>query len=159
MNKRYLTIISRIREELSEIKKIADRSQEAWGKAKKLGDDLYIDSAALNIHSFYAGLERIFKLIAEEIDESLPQGKSWHHNLLKQMATEIEKVRPAVISDDTLNGLDEYRGFRHIVRNIYTFQLSEKRIKPLINELPELCEQIEMEIEKFLNFLEEINSY
>jgi hypothetical protein len=40
------------------------------------------------------------------------------------MAVEIELVRPAVISKETRNTLDEYRGFRHIVRNVYSFNLS-----------------------------------
>ena len=37
-------------------------------------DDLYVDAAALNVHGFYAGLERISTLIAERLDGSLPSG-------------------------------------------------------------------------------------
>lgn len=42
--------------------------------------------------------------------------------LLTQMAKEIAEVRPAVISYSVQSDLDEYRGFRHIVRNIYTYK-------------------------------------
>jgi len=29
---------------------------------------LYLDSAALNLHGFYSGLERLFELIARHVD-------------------------------------------------------------------------------------------
>jgi len=153
MNKKYLTLISRIKDELSEIQQIVNRSQKAWENANLSNDDLYLDSVALNLHGFYAGLERIFELIANDIDQSLPGGETWHQSLLKQMSTEIEEVRPPVISKNTYNKLDDYRGFRHIVRNVYTFQLSKRRIKPLVEELPELFEQIKQEINQFIEFI------
>ena len=37
--------------------------------------DLYIDAAALNLHDFYAGLERIFHQIATTVDGNLPNGR------------------------------------------------------------------------------------
>jgi len=157
LNKEYLTLISRVEDELSEIKNIIDRSQKAWKNAQNKNDDLYIDSVALNLHSFYVSLERIFQLIADEIDGSLPSGNAWHQNLLKQMKTEIKKIRPRVISNNSYKKLDEYRGFRHIVRNVYSFQLASERIKPLVQNLPELFNQIEHEIRNFLDDLSKIN--
>ena len=53
----------------------------------------------------------------------MPQGFNWHQVLLEQMTNEIPDIRPAVISEVTYEALDEYRGFRHVVRNIYAFQL------------------------------------
>jgi hypothetical protein len=38
------------------------------------------------------------------------------------MATEIPQVRPAVISEAIYKQLDDYRGFRHDVRNVYTYK-------------------------------------
>jgi len=151
MNKKYLTLISRIKDELSEIEQIVNRCQKAWENANISNDDLYLDSVALNLHGFYAGLERIFELIAKDIDQSLPSGESWHQSLSKQMSTEIEEIRPPVISKSTYNKLDDYRGFQHIVRNVYTFQLSKKRIKPLVEELPELFEKLKKKLISLLN--------
>lgn len=153
MNRKYLTLISRIEKELSELEKIIVRSQKAWKQSQVSNDDLYLDSVALNLHAFYSGLERIFELIANNIDQSVPEGESWHQDLLKQMLIEIKKIRPAVISQDTYNQLDEYRGFRHIVRNVYTFKLSQKRLKPLINDLPTTFNQVKNEIQSFMVIL------
>jgi DNA gyrase/topoisomerase IV subunit A len=147
-------LAGRIREEISEIEIILDRIQCGWERVKQSGDEFYLDSVALNLHSFYTALERVFELIATTIDQEKPQGENWHQELLRQMAVEIEFVRPVVISKDTRNSLDEYRGFRHIVRNVYSFNLSAVRIEPLVKKLPNLFNNIKNELEDFLNFLE-----
>jgi hypothetical protein len=81
-------------------------------------------------------------------------GDSWHLELLKQMSTEIRKIRPPVISKDTFYMLDEYRGFRHVVRNVYIFNLSEKKLRPLVNDLKKIYLQIKDEMENFLKLIE-----
>jgi len=154
MNKKFLTLAGRIREEISEIKLIIDRTQGGWERARQSGDEFYLDSVALNLHSFYTALERIFELIAITIDQVKPQGENWHQELLRQMAAEIKLVRPSVISRETRNSLDEYRGFRHVVRNVYSFNLSATKIEPLVKKLPNLFNNIQNELENFLYFLE-----
>ena len=57
--------------------------------------DVYLDSVALNLHSFYSGLERLFE-IARHIDCSVPEGETWHRDLLDQMACEVADIRPAI---------------------------------------------------------------
>ena len=114
MNKKHLTLLGRIRDEILDIKSIVGRAQIAWERAKQSGDEFYLDSVALNLHSFYTALERVFELIAVTIDQTMPQGDNWHHELLRQMAAEIKMLRPAIISKGTRNSLDEYRGFQHV---------------------------------------------
>ena len=46
---------------LFELEQVVERIKMGWIKARKLGEDLYLDSAALNLHDFYSGLERIFE--------------------------------------------------------------------------------------------------
>lgn len=153
MNPQYLTLAGRIREELSDIEQIVNRIDSGWERAQQSGDEFYLDGVALNLHSFYTALERIFELIASTVDRIKPQGENWHQELLRQMATEIELVRPAVISRKTRDTLDEYRGFRHVVRNIYSFNLSSSKMEPLVNKLPKLVNEIQTELDHFLNFL------
>jgi len=43
------------------------------------------------------------------VDGNRPEGKNWHQILLRQMAADIVEIRPAVISDHTRKGIDEYR--------------------------------------------------
>lgn len=155
LNKPYFTLISRIENELDELDKVVEKINSGWERIENTYDELILDSIALNLHDYYAGLERIFELIAIEIDDNVPRGESWHQDLLNQMKISIKKVRPQVISKEIANKLDEYRGFRHIVRNVYTFNLSKERIKPLVKNLSSLKEEIRKDIEEFINFLED----
>lgn len=65
-------LANRIRLELIELERVLSRIQEGWQRAQRSNDDYYLDSVALNLHGFYSGLERIFLLIAESIDGSMP---------------------------------------------------------------------------------------
>jgi len=76
----------RIRSELPEIEDTLKRATEGVKRAKQTGDDYYLDGVALNLHSFYSGTERIFELIAANVDDMLPKEENWHHALLMQMA-------------------------------------------------------------------------
>lgn len=80
-----------------------ERAEEGWRRAQELSDDFYVDGVALNLHGFYVGLERLFALIATIVDAAMPQGANWHQMLLRQMAAEVPRIRPAVISEGTLD--------------------------------------------------------
>jgi len=154
MNKKFLTLGSHIREELSEIRRSIQRAKKAWSLALNKDDSLYLDSVALNLHDFYNGLERIFERIAENIDEIKPEGLNWHQEILKQMAMEIPKVRPAVISQDLREELDKYRAFRHIVRNIYAHNFKIDKIKDLMGDIDKVLNKLEENMRIFCEFLE-----
>jgi hypothetical protein len=134
MSDRLLRLADRIRSECQDLAHTVERAQEGWRRAERSADDLYLDSVALNLHSFYSGLERMFELIATTVDGQLPTGGHWHQLLLEQMAAENPGIRPAVISDATRQVLDEYRGFRHIVRNVYTFRFDPAKMQRLVED-------------------------
>lgn len=145
----------RIQDELSELARVVDRAQEGWRRARQSSDDFYLDGVALNLHSFYAGLERLFELIAATVDRAVPQGANWHQLLLDQMAAEVPSVRPAVISAHTRDALNEYRGFRHIVRNVYTFKFDPMKVQRLVDAAPAMVAQVGAELSAFAGFLEQ----
>ncbi len=74
---RLLKLSGRMHSEIVDLNSIVDRIKEGWQRSKRTGDDYYIDSVTLNLHGFYAGLERIFELIANSIDNSKPDNKKW----------------------------------------------------------------------------------
>ena len=89
------------------------------------------------------------------IDGSKPAGENWHQALLEQMSIEMPGIRPAVISDVTREQLDDYRGFRHIVRNVYTFNFDPVKVERLVVKAPSLFARIQTELLAFAKFLEE----
>lgn len=60
----YRAVAGRIKQELAALESVAARAGGAWAKATLSPDDYYVDAAALNLHGFYAGLERVFLIVA-----------------------------------------------------------------------------------------------
>lgn len=146
----------RIRQELSEIDYTLKRATEGLEKARQNNDDLYLDGIALNLHGFYSGIERLLERIAVQVDGHLPQGANWHQALLLQMTDEVPHIRPAVLSKKIQQLLDEYRGFRHIVRNVYSYKFDPVRLERLTRNAPKLYAYLKEELSAFADFLETI---
>jgi uncharacterized protein YukE len=153
-DKELRELTARIRQELEEIERVLARMKEGWERARRSNDDYYLDGVALNLHGFYSGVERIFTQIAETIDGHVPGGENWHQVLLQQMMDEVSRVRPAVISTETGKRLNEHRGFRHIVRNVYTYKLDAAKMGKLVLSAQDLFDQFKAEITAFVAFLE-----
>ena len=148
-------LAERIRQELGEISRVVTRTSEGWERACRSNDDYYLDSVALNLHGFYSGFERLFTQIAEVVEGDLPHGESWHQLLLRRMMTEVPMIRPAVISNETGAKLDDYRGFRHVVRNVYAYKFDPDKLEKLVRSVPELFAQLKAELLAFASFLEQ----
>lgn len=157
----HKALAQRIRLEIDELELTVSAVGRHWERAKvsKEDQDAFLNSVALNLHSFYNGLERAMELIALEMDEGTLGGETWHTELLRQMTFELPSVRPAVLSTETGRNLDEYRKFRHRVRNIYAIQLSATRMEHLVESLPSIWSQIQTELLAFANFLERLENH
>lgn len=163
MNGIYLATAGRIHQELSELDQVVERIGQIWSfrqHEELLTEpdyvDYLVDAVALNLHGVYAGIERVLELIADTVDQAKPSGSMWHRDLLQQMTAEIAGVRPAVLSLGVRNSLDRYRGFRHVVRNIYAFSLDAEQVELLVEHLPSVYQQVRAELKQFANFLEQI---
>lgn len=119
--------------------------------------DLFLDSASLNLHDVYSGLERIFKQIAATVDGTVPTNAEWHRELLEQMGLDLPKVRPLVLTQEAIQSLDEYLRFRHVVRKVYTFSFDPERIGRLVTELDAVFDQVRQELSLFADFLEKVS--
>ena len=106
------------------------------------------------LHDFYTAIEKIFRKIAEEFDGGLPQGESWHRELLESMNLELDEIRPAVINEELKQDLGEYLRFRHVFRNIYGFQLDPKRLRQLFQSFDAVSVEFMDVLQEFIRFLE-----
>lgn len=150
---RYSVLVARLNKELTKIETVVQAATSQAAKAKKTGDADYLQAAALSLQNFYMGTEQIFEEIAKQVDEFLPTGASSHRELLEQMALEIPNVRPPVIQADTLERLNEYRGFRHVVIHRYGFELYPERVQELVEALPICWNELTKDIQPFCEFL------
>jgi hypothetical protein len=150
-------VAKRIRDELAEEQMVLSHVERDWRKFVETGDDAYLKATAYDLHGFYGGLERIFETIATTIDGSVPGGERWHRDLLLQMGKEIQGIRPAIFSEETVRVTDEFRRFRHRIRNIYSFNLVPERIKALVEKLPRGSAEINSSLQDFAQFLERVS--
>jgi len=159
MKESYLAVAGRIRRELEQIEAVVSRAQDVWDDVDLDSPaDHRIDAVALNLHGFYAGLERVFKTVAERVDQTVPAGGSWHQELLEQMNTELNGVRPPVLSDEAQKKLDRYRGFRHVVRNVYAFEFDPEQIDLLMQRLPDTANLVFRDLRAFADILDRMAS-
>jgi hypothetical protein len=78
---------------------------------------------APGIHNIYNGIEDVMLNLANDIDGYVPTGEPAHQDLLDQMSATMEGKRPAL-----LGMLVELKGFRHVVRHRYGFDLDQSRV-------------------------------
>ena len=124
--------------ELSELLTVAAEIQRLLDKVERSQDLDYLGAVAMNLQSFYTGVERIFLLIAKSVDLSIPTGERWHQILMEQLAAEIDTVRPPLLRDTTRIELDELRRFRHVARSLYAFRLNAELVREVASRLPEV---------------------
>jgi hypothetical protein len=154
----YAELAERFRGEVEDIDLVVQRALHAWERVQiaTTDRDVYWDAIALNLHSFYSGLERLFELVARHLDRNLPTSETWHRDLLQAMAQDVTEVRPALIDPDSAKALDEFRRFRHLVRNIYTTHLIPARINDLLQMLPRLWPRLKDELLAFAGLLDSL---
>ena len=126
-------------------------------KIKATGNADYLGTIALSLHSFYSGASRIVRDVATDLDGSLPSSNDWHRRLLRQMASNTPDIRPAVLDNPTLKALNELCAFRHVVRNVYSFDLIPEKVEALADNLPDIYALLESDLRKFTHFLANIN--
>lgn len=151
-------LAARLRTELADLECVVARVEHLATRARECSDSDYLDGVALNLHGFYAGVEHLFEIIARELDRAVPSGPEWHRDLLAQLGAPVPSIRPAVVGQHTRSILDEYRGFRHVVRNVYTFNLIPSRIVDLADGVRSCYESVAADLLAFCSFLEALAS-
>ena len=112
-------------------------------------NEIELSALAALLHSFYTGVENIFKRVAVELDGEAPRGEAWHRQLLDSMAIST-KVRGALISESLRDTLSEYLAFRHVFRQAYSFDLRWEKMSALVINCEATFRRLETELEAFL---------
>lgn len=143
-------------EELANTKRIVDiirKREKSLPALSTEAYEAYIDSIAHNLENFYLAVEEIFKMICVATEEGLPEGERWHSILLKNMTKEIKGVRPSVVTMETYEMMDDYRKFRHLARNIYTFNIVPDKVLTLAKGISKTFKSFESDLKGFVKFI------
>jgi hypothetical protein len=96
------------------------------------------------LHNFYNGIENIIKQVFQEKSLSIPQGESWHRDLLLAVA---EKN---FISNLLLSNLKQYLAFRHYFSHAYALELFPERMELLVKDAVAVFNRFKQQIDKII---------
>ncbi|WP_376705259.1 hypothetical protein RQ479_12155 [Mesorhizobium sp. ISC25] len=125
--------IARAAKELQQIEEYLS----AHGSEMSLGEWGAIAAVSLGVHNVYNGIEDILLSLSNDIDGLVPQGPTMHQDVLDQMSAEIAGIRPAVLDPELYQSLSELKGFRHLVRHRYGFDLKTDRVQENLDRVKE----------------------
>ncbi|MBZ0161563.1 MAG: hypothetical protein K8H74_02495 [Notoacmeibacter sp.] len=117
--------IDRAAKELREV----ERYLTAHGSELSDGEWGAVSAVSLGIHNIYNGIEDILFSLAKDVDGLVPSGPTMHQDVLDQMSAEIASSRPAMLGQDLYEALTELKGFRHLVRHRYGFDLKAEKVQ------------------------------
>ena len=150
-----ISLKDKILTECRNLDKVILKANETLLLMENRENDIYFESLisalTLYLENFYMGVERIFVLITKEVDKTQPSGESWHIQLLKQMLLDITPIRSAVISEESYEMLNEFRGFRHVAKSLYAYDLEPQRVIELSRKLSPCYDRLKSDIQVFLN--------
>ncbi len=89
-------------------------------------------AAAYVLHNLYNALENSFEHISRAFENHVKDPAQWHKELLMKMFLDLPGIRPAVLAPSCKNLLHELRGFRHIFRHSYDFEIDQERLLHLL---------------------------
>ncbi len=137
--------------EVEKIDSLIEKSSVLLNKCNILEPD-FIELNAIGsvLHSFYNGLESIFKLIYKSYSENALSSGMWHSELLSEMF-KIQKSGKSVLNQELLNDLKEYLGFRHVFRHSYGYEMDWNRLEPLFKKMPQVWNSVKLCILDFIN--------
>jgi hypothetical protein len=146
----HLDRIRKLEKEFSRVEHILTRPA---------GDVTLYDRGAIGyyLHSFYNGCENIFRSIAMFFENELGSD-SWHADLLRRMRLEVQGYRPAVIDEELYLLLEDFRGFRHVFRHGYNFDLDWDRELLVASKLERAASMLQAQVRDFVDKLEGLQS-
>jgi uncharacterized protein YutE (UPF0331/DUF86 family) len=69
------------------------------------------------------------------------------------MKLDVENYRPAVIDEELYLLLEDLRGFRHVFRHSYTFELDWERERLVARKFRRVAAMLRDQVEEFLDLL------
>ena len=82
------------------------------------------------LHNLYCALEDLLQEVAKTFENRLEDPARYHRELLQRMHLDIPGIRPRLLHTPGYQLLNELRGFRHIFRHAYDYELDEGEVGP-----------------------------
>ncbi|MEM1241414.1 MAG: hypothetical protein AAGI45_16370 [Cyanobacteria bacterium P01_H01_bin.26] len=133
------------------IEKVSNRLQARVTEG--LDTPSQLDSVAYQIHNLYCSIEDLLKLIASAFENQVGTGSEWHRVLLLRLSQPVEGIRPAFLSEESFDLLNQLRSFRHMFRHAYGTDIKLRQLEPNMDVALEVLKLISEDIKQFLEHL------
>lgn len=119
------------------------------------GETNYKEKAAVGfiLHNIYNALENSFEQISRTFENHIVLKSQWHRELMDKMFLEIPGIRPALFDENIKSFMNELRGFRHIFRHSYDYELNSESLSTLTKGWKQKKEIVYDSLRKFSDFL------
>lgn len=107
--------------------------------------DLELAGTAALLHNIYNGIENMLKQVVLYSGEKVPDGASWHRDLLI-LAEEKRVLRPS-----TAALLAPFLAFRHFFSHGYALDLEPERMESLVAQASAVCTAVHEDLLAFLS--------
>lgn len=155
MKEKVAILRSEIERDLERLNKLFKKFTNSYTEYEKTLEYSKLIESAFYISQVYSGFERIFKNIAKTFENAIEED-FWHKSLLERMGLEIKGIRPALLSPDSLELLNELRAFRHFFRHAYDADISRDKFKIVAEKALKIKKLYIRDINKFLTFLDKL---
>lgn len=142
---------SAIKTQVNEIEEIYQKIAKRSKNFKKSPEK--VESLSYQLHNLYCAFEDLFQLVADYFENSIESKDRWHVDLLTKMKIEIEGIRPAFLSKETFENLNELRAFRHLFRHAYTYELDTNKVEIVLKKALKLHNLYQEDVERFLSII------
>ncbi|MEO0735846.1 MAG: hypothetical protein AAFZ35_03445 [Cyanobacteria bacterium J06649_12] len=136
------------------IEKVSERLQTRVEEG--LDTPAQLDSVAYQIHNLYCSIEDLLKLIANTFENRIGTTGEWHRILLLRLSQPVDGIRPAFLSDESFDLLNQLRSFRHMFRHAYGTDIQSRQLEPNIDIALQAFKLISQDIRHFLEHLTEL---
>lgn len=149
MDEKYKELREDVLDEQQAIAEVLERLFKIKAQFDGVDKDYTIEPAmGTYLMNFYNGLENIIKRISKEYYQAMPQGASWHKELL-ELAYTPPMGKVPILSENLVRRIYPYRNFRHRFISGYGFQLKGEKMLQLVDSLALLWQDIENDLADF----------
>ncbi|NUN24926.1 MAG: hypothetical protein HUU09_15990 [Candidatus Jettenia caeni] len=103
----------------------------------------------------YCSLEDLFQEVVKTFENKVEDPAKYHRELLRRMYMDVPGIRPKLLTHESYRTLDELRGFRHIFRHVYDYELDTEKIDNLKQKIVVNWNYITQDMHSFMSFLQD----
>lgn len=141
------SVKEKIYAEMENITKVLIELEKVKGRPNK--ELVVLVGIGAYIQNIYTGMENILKQLLLHKNISIPDTPTWHKDLLNLA------VKHNFITKETADKIGKYLFFRHFFTHAYGFLIDETKLKPLMDNIPDIYSEFKREIDKSLSKIEE----